>query len=95
MNSAVLKPLNRSVRFHSSVDKKLHFGLTDARICINICFLGVAHSDADIEPIVGLTYGENRANYGSTSGEYGSHPVRENPDEFKKHEVLMPRPLVI
>ena len=40
------------------------------------------------EPIVVLTYGENRANYGSTSDKYSSHPMRENPDEFKKHEVL-------
>ena len=40
------------------------------------------------EPIVVLTYGENRANYGSMSDEYSSHPMRENPDEFKKHEVL-------
>ena len=40
------------------------------------------------EPIVVLTYGENRADHGSMSGEYTSHPMRENPDEFKKHEVL-------
>ena len=40
------------------------------------------------EPIVGLTYGENRANYGSVADKYRSHPMRENPDEFKKHEVL-------
>ena len=40
------------------------------------------------EPIVVLTYGENRTNYGSMSDEYSSHPMRENPDEFKKHEVL-------
>ena len=40
------------------------------------------------EPIVVLTYGENRADYGSMSDEYSSHPMRENPDEFKKHEVL-------
>ena len=40
------------------------------------------------EPIVVLTYGENRANYGSMSGKHSSHPMRENPDEFKKHEVL-------
>ena len=40
------------------------------------------------EPIVVLTFGENRANYGSMSDEYSSHPMRENPDEFKKHEVL-------
>ena len=40
------------------------------------------------EPIVVLTYGENRANYGSTSDKYSSHPMRENPDESKKHEVL-------
>ena len=40
------------------------------------------------EPIVVLTYGENRANYGSMSDRHSSHPMRENPDEFKKHEVL-------
>ena len=40
------------------------------------------------EPIVVLTYGENRADYGSMLDEYSSHPMRENPDEFKKHEVL-------
>ncbi|MDC3234758.1 pilus assembly protein FimV [Candidatus Puniceispirillum sp.] len=40
------------------------------------------------EPIVVLTYGENRAGYGSMSDEYSSHPMRENPDIFKKHEVL-------
>ena len=40
------------------------------------------------EPIVVLTYGENRANYGSMSDKHSSHPMRENPDEFKKHEVL-------
>ena len=34
------------------------------------------------EPIVVLTFGENRANYGSMSNEYSSHPMRENPDEF-------------
>ncbi len=40
------------------------------------------------EPIVVLTYGENRPNYGSMSDKHSSHPMRENPDEFKKHEVL-------
>ena len=40
------------------------------------------------EPIVVLTYGENRANYGSMSDKHSSHPMRENPDEFRKHEVL-------
>ena len=40
------------------------------------------------EPIVVLTYGNNRATNGSMSDEYSSHPMRENPDEFKKHEVL-------
>ena len=40
------------------------------------------------EPIVVLTFSENRANDGSVSDEYSSHPMRENPDEFKKHEVL-------
>ena len=40
------------------------------------------------EPIVVLTFGENRADYGSMSDEYSSHPMRKNPDEFKKHEVL-------
>ena len=40
------------------------------------------------EPIVVLTFGENRSNYGSISDKYSSHPMRENPDEFKKHEVL-------
>ena len=40
------------------------------------------------EPIVVLTFGDNRADYGSMSAEYSSHPMRENPDEFKKHEVV-------
>ena len=40
------------------------------------------------EPIVVLTFGENRADYGSMMGEYTSHPMRENPDESKKHKVL-------
>ena len=40
------------------------------------------------EPIVVLTFGDNRAGSGSISDEYRSHPMRENPDEFKKHEVL-------
>ena len=40
------------------------------------------------EPIVVLTFGGNRVDYGSMSHEYSSHPMRENPDEFKKHEVL-------
>ena len=40
------------------------------------------------EPIVVLTYGNNRADDGSTSDEYRSHPMRENPDEFRKHKVL-------
>ena len=40
------------------------------------------------EPIVVLTFGENRANYGSMSDEFSSHPMRENPDEFKRHEVM-------
>ena len=40
------------------------------------------------EPIVVLTYGENRADYGSISDKHSSHPMRENPDEFKKHKVL-------
>ena len=34
------------------------------------------------EPIVALTYGENRANYGSMD-EHSSHPMRQNPDELK------------
>ncbi len=40
------------------------------------------------EPIVVLTYGENRANHHSMSDKYGTHPMRQNPDKFKKHEVL-------
>ena len=40
------------------------------------------------EPIVVLTYGENRADYGSMSGKYSSHPMRENPNESKTHKVL-------
>ena len=40
------------------------------------------------EPIVVLSYGENRANYGSMSDKYSSHPMRENPNESKKHKVM-------
>ncbi len=40
------------------------------------------------EPIVVLTFGSNRADYESMSDQYSSHPMRQNPDEFKKHEVL-------
>jgi Tfp pilus assembly protein FimV len=40
------------------------------------------------EPIVVLTYGQNRAGYDSMSDQYSSHPMRENRDEFKKHEVM-------
>ena len=40
------------------------------------------------EPIVVLTFGENRADYGSMSDEYSSHPMRKNPDEFKKLHVF-------
>ena len=70
--------------------KKLHFwSLTDAFICITFVFAALHIVIAQAaEPIVVLTYGENRANYGSTSDKYSSHPMRENPDEFKKHEVL-------
>ena len=38
------------------------------------------------EPIVVLNYSENWG--GSVSDQYSSHPMRENPDEFKKHEVM-------
>ena len=41
-----------------------------------------------VEPIVVLTYGENRADYRSMSDKYGSHPMRQDPDKYKKHEVL-------
>ena len=47
--------------------------------------MAIAHA---AEPIVVLTFGDNRADYGPTSDEHSSHPMRENPDEFKKHEVL-------
>jgi Tfp pilus assembly protein FimV len=40
------------------------------------------------EPIVVLTYGQNRAGYDSMSDQYSSHPMRKNRDEFKKHEVM-------
>ena len=40
------------------------------------------------EPIVVLTFGENRAGYGSMSNEHSSHPMRANPDQSKKHKVL-------
>jgi len=38
------------------------------------------------EPIVVLNYSENWG--GSVSDNHSSHPMRENPDEFKKHEVM-------
>ncbi len=40
------------------------------------------------EPIVVLTYSENRVDHGSMLYKHSSHPMRENPDEFKKHEVM-------
>jgi Tfp pilus assembly protein FimV len=40
------------------------------------------------EPIVVLTYGENRVGSESMSDQYRLHPMRENPDEFKKHKVM-------
>ena len=40
------------------------------------------------EPIVVLTYSENRVGHQSASDKHSSHPMRENPDEFKKHEVM-------
>ena len=40
------------------------------------------------EPIVVLTYGENRFDHQSMSDKHSSHPMRENPDEFRKHEVM-------
>ena len=52
-----------------------------------LAMLHVATAQA-AEPIVVLTFGDNRADYGSMSDGYSSHPMRENPDEFKKHEVL-------
>ena len=58
------------------------FVLTFVFLTLNIVIAQAA------EPIVVLTYGENRADYGSTSDKYISHPMRENPDESKKHEVL-------
>jgi Tfp pilus assembly protein FimV len=45
----------------------------------------IAHA---VEPIVVLTYGENRAGSGPMSDQYSSHPMRENPDAFKIHEVM-------
>ena len=56
-------------------------------ITIDFAMLHLATLQA-AEPIVVLTDGENRADYGSMSSEYTSHPMRENPDEFRKHEVL-------
>ena len=50
-----------------------------------ILHMGIAQA---AEPIVVLTYGENRATYGSMSDKHSSHPMRKNPEEFKKHEVL-------
>ena len=49
--------------------------------------LNVTTSQA-AEPIVVLTYGQNRATSESISEQYRSHPFRENPDEFKTHEVM-------
>ena len=40
------------------------------------------------EPIVVLTYSESRVSSGSMSDQYNSHPMRKNPDEFKRHEVI-------
>ena len=38
------------------------------------------------EPIVVLNYSESQVE--SMPGQYSSHPMRINPDEFKKHEVM-------
>jgi len=60
------------------------------RVLLLACFflmLRPVTTHAD-EPIVVLTYGQNRIDNSSRSDQYGSHPMRENPDEFKKHEVL-------
>ena len=38
------------------------------------------------EPIVVLNYGGNQ--FGSVSNQYSSHPMRKNPNEFKKHKVV-------
>ena len=40
------------------------------------------------EPIVVLTYSESRVSPGSMSDQHSSHPMRQNPDEFKRHEVM-------
>ena len=38
------------------------------------------------EPIVVLTYGDSR-DTGSTLGEYGTHPMRIDPNADQKHQV--------
>ena len=58
------------------------FLLTFFGVMLNITILQAA------EPIVVLTYGQNRAMSGSVSEQYSSHPMRVNPDEFKTHEVM-------
>ena len=40
------------------------------------------------EPIVVLTYGEGRDNSGSALDEYNSHPLLEDPNLHKTHQVL-------
>ena len=40
------------------------------------------------EPIVVLTYGEGRSNSGSALDEYNSHPLLEDPNLYKTHQVL-------
>ena len=39
------------------------------------------------EPIVVLTYGDSRAT-GSTIDEYGTHPMRTNPNAHQTHQVV-------
>ena len=40
------------------------------------------------EPIVVLTYGDNRDNSSSALDGYNSHPLVEDPNSFKTHKVL-------
>ena len=40
------------------------------------------------EPIVVLTYGENRGGSESALNEYNSHPLVEDPNSYKTHKVL-------
>ena len=48
---------------------------------LNICTAQAA------EPIVVLTYGDIRGN-SSTQDQYGTHPMRMDPDAFQTHQVV-------